>query len=132
MSVTFTFATTDRDSGVGDITVCGPDGEDPAALEECFAVNVSNANATEILDRLGLATEGGWLVGDIDPDDLLGRALVANIGRDDSGVAAVDDLSGDGVVTDCGRRPGYFDSRMRALIELAMEARRRGVRVAWM
>ncbi len=127
MSVTFPFVTVVGDPASGELTVAGaaPGGDGR------FELNVSNVNAAEILERLGLDTGGDWPAGDIDPDELLGRALVAGVGRDDSGVAAVDDVVGPGVVTDCGRRAGYFEDRMGALVELAVEAKRRGTRVAW-
>lgn len=89
---------------------------------------MANNNAVLILERLGLPTAGEWgLDGDIDAEDLLGRALVANVGCDDSGVVA----SVDGNWTDCGVRAGYFDDRMAGLVEVAEFARACGVRVVW-
>jgi hypothetical protein len=94
-------------------------------------LNVSNTNAALLLERLGLDPadcEGG----DIDADDLLGRAMVGNIGRDDSGVTAAE-IRAPGQLTmiDCGVRPGYFDDRLSVLVEVATYAKTKEVRVQW-
>lgn len=101
--------------------------------DEQFDVNVSNANAYALLERLGLDTT--VLLGEATPDDLLGRALVGNVGRDDSGVDAVETpgewFGGGATMIDCGRRDGYFEDRMTALVALATEAQNRQVMVMW-
>lgn len=89
-----------------------------------FDVNVSNANAAAILERLDIPFD---YCGQVDAADLLGRAMLGNVGRDDSGVRSVRD----GNVIDCGRRVGYFDEVLGALASLATEAQRRGVTVVW-
>jgi hypothetical protein len=97
-----------------------------------FDVNLSNANALDVLNRLGLDADPEALYGDIDPDDLLSRAMVANVGLDDSGVASVEDVFGNGArMIDCGRRAGYFDDVMARLADLAVEAKRRNVLIGW-
>jgi len=104
-----------------------------AAQDECSycsaGVNVSNTNAAQILDRLGIEFD---YCGVIDPADLFGRAAVANIGRDDSGVDATE-ISGDGHATmiDCGMRNGYFADRLGSLERLASLAMDRGLLIAW-
>lgn len=96
MSITFSFA------GAGDL-----------------AVNVSEGNARPLLERLGLLSENPSEVwGETAPEDFLGRALTANVGRDDSGVPSVTD----GRWTDGGNREGYFEDRMTALATLARAA----------
>lgn len=94
-------------------------------------LNVTAGNAALILERLGLDPadcEGG----DVDADDLLGRALVGNVGRDDSGIASHEDRApGRLTMVDWGMRPGYFDDRLAVLVEVATYAKAKGVRVQW-
>ena len=78
-----------------------------------LAVSVTSVHAVLILGRLGYDVETPF--GLVDADDLLGRAMVANVGRDDTGT----DPAEDGNVTDCGARPGYFASVMDRLAALA-------------
>ena len=154
MSVTFTFGRYVEDAELGTILVHGIrcDHECPApascedwavyewcdhaedAREACgcrkFDVDVSNANAYSILERLGYGTEE--LVGDASPDEILGRAMVANVGRDDSGVAwSTDAEPGRATMVDCGIPAGYFDFRTEAIARLATEAKARGELVVW-
>jgi len=153
MSITFSLASR-RDDGVVD-TIC-PDADahrvcsgrcdDPsdfaaygycecvmAAAGRCefcsASVNVSNTNAAQILDRLGIEF---YACGVIDPADLFGRAVVGNIGRDDDGTPAfVDERPGRVTEIDCGLRAGYFDDRLGSIAELASLALERGMVVAW-
>ena len=106
-----------------------------AAVEACgcerFDVNLSNANAAAVLERLGVPAEDE-LVGGMEADEFLGRAMVANVGRDDSGLATVRYAGGAGAtIYDVGVRPGYFDSTTSRLIALATEAKARQLYVVW-
>lgn len=92
--------------------------------DQRWQVNLSNTNAVSVLSRLGLPAD---YAGTVDPDEMLGRAMVANIGRDDSGVA--DHVEGNYV--DCGVPAGYYDDRLACLAALAAEAKRRGALVGW-
>lgn len=104
---------------------------------ESFDVHVNQANGAAILDRLDAAYEG--CVGDMEPDDFLGRVLVMNVGRSDDGVAAAElprAMREDGSPVgarqiDCGRSAGYFDEIASRLASLAVEAKARGVLVGW-
>jgi hypothetical protein len=102
-------------------------------LDSDLNVNVSNANARALLDRLGI--EAGDLFGETTPEDLLGRALVGNVGRDDGGVDAVETpgewFGGGATMIDCGIRPGYFEDRMAALVALATHARDHDLMIGW-
>lgn len=99
---------------------------------ERFDLNLSNANAAAVLERLGYEADPHGLYGEADPDDVLGRAMVANVGRDDSGLRDEEGRGAGGAVfIDCGRRVGYFDEAMSSLVALANEAKRRGVMVGW-
>jgi hypothetical protein len=155
VSVTFTFAEYVEDPRFGTVLMCGADHlhvtctepdpcDDAAFYGSCahadaaeaacgctrFDVTVSYTSAPAVLDRLGL--DPAEQAGSADPDDILGRALLANVGRDDSGVAPVtDQLPGRARFTDCGVRPGYFAEIMTALAALAAEAKARGVLIAW-
>jgi hypothetical protein len=111
MSVTFRPATRVRGVTVGM----------PGAPE----LNVNNRNAALLLERLDLQAET-W--GEVAADDLLGRALVANVGRDDSGVEATEMTPS---WTEGGARPGYFEDRMAALVEIANWAKAQGGFVDW-
>lgn len=94
-------------------------------------LNVSNDNAALLLERLGL-DPADYQGGDIDADDLLGRAMVGNIGRDDGGVTAADTtVPGRVKFIDCGISSGYFADRLAALVEVATYADTKGVRVQW-
>lgn len=100
------------------------------ACEVCsLSVNVSEHNAALILERLGVEFD---YCGMIDPADLLGRAMVGNIGRDDSGVASTEDRGERGArMIDCGLRAGYYEDRFGRLAELASAAVRLGLVVSW-
>lgn len=121
MSVTFTAANR--------ITRDGHELIAPVRAADHLSVNVSNGNAFMVLERLGFDTD---LWGDVDGAEFLGRALVANVGRDDSGVAAATLTSpGSATVIDCGVRDGYFDDVMGRLAALATHAADNGWMVSW-
>ena len=97
-------------------------------------VNVSNANAVAILERLGYDTDPECPAGEATGDDLLGRAVTGNIGHDDSGTpATVDGGPGTGHCTwvDCGVDAGYFTRTLERLAELATAAQNAGAMVVW-
>lgn len=100
------------------------------ACELCsLDVNMANGNAALVLERLGVEFD---YCGSIDPAELLGRAMVGNIGRDDSGVASSEDRGeGGAAIIDCGLRPGYFADRFGALADLATAAIERGAVISW-
>jgi len=96
-----------------------------------FDVNMANANALMVLERLGLPMDE---CGTIDPEDLIGRCLLGNIGRDDTGVDTFEHPSAPGVgprMVEVGIRPGYFQEQLDRLNDLAVEAAGRGVLVGW-
>jgi hypothetical protein len=104
-----------------------------AAEAECLhcstQLNVSNDNAHQILERLGIDFDH---CGVIDPADLFGRAAVGNIGRDDSGVTTIESKRpGRATIIECGVAPGYFEDRLGQIAELASIALERGLLVAW-
>lgn len=117
MSVTFQPEPTERGDGTYDMHDGAPQ------------LNVSNANGYLLLERLGLPIDN-W--GSISAEDFLGRALVGNVGRDDSGVTAVEDRRpGLLTVVECGTRPDYFADCLTALVEVARAAQDLGVPVQW-
>lgn len=106
---------------------CGPYAQVGTSVDnwpEHPEVNMSNSNARGVIERLGLEFD---YCGSIDPDDLLGRAMVANVGRDDSGVRDV----ADGNFIDCGLPAGYYADRMAQLVDVALYARDNGLMVQW-
>ncbi|TQK49869.1 hypothetical protein FBY35_0145 [Streptomyces sp. SLBN-118] len=87
-------------------------------------VDMANSNAARVLDTLGYAEP----YGDEDARLFLGRVLLAlALNPEDAGRPAVVD----GRFTDCGRAPGYVQSRLNELRELAQYAHARGLRVTW-
>lgn len=99
---------------------------------EAFDLNVSNTNAIQVLERLGVDVDPEWLVGSMTGDDLLGRALVGNVGRDDMGVSTFEHRGEAGArIVECGLRAGYFNDTLGRLATLATEAKARGVLVGW-
>lgn len=158
MSITFTFARILPDPEFGDITWHGsmcdhskacPDPEPcedfaiyrccdhtEAAVVACgceaFDVNVSNTNAAMIFERLGLDWDPEDPSGSAEPADILARAMLGNVGRDDSGIAmSAEKVPGGPTVIDCGLRAGYFADRLDGIAELAAEAQRRNLLIGW-
>lgn len=89
-------------------------------------VNVSNANAREILSALGYDARD--IAGDDAADTFLGRVVLAlGLAPTDPGRPAVQD----GNVIDCGRAPGYLQTRLRELHTLAQSAVRSRQHIYW-
>lgn len=94
------------------------------------SVNMTNGNAAQVLDLLGLDFDGNW--GETSAEDFLGRVLIAQalltVATDDAhGLPAVEDRNW----TDCGRRPGYLADRLADLRRLATWAIDNQATVAW-
>jgi hypothetical protein len=122
MSVTFVAATTTQHPEWGVVIA-------PVRSADHLSVNVSNGNAALILERLGYSVEP-W--GEATGDELLGRVMVANVGRDDTGVAAAEDRGVNGaILVDCGVRDGYFTDVMDRLAALGTHAADNGWMVSW-
>jgi len=99
-----------------------------------YNVNLSNANAAQVLERLGYDFDPECPCGEDTPEGLLGRAQVANVGRDDSGSATVEDGgpgTGRALWIDCGVAAGYYDRTMARLAELATAAQAQDKMVSW-
>ncbi|ACV79074.1 hypothetical protein [Nakamurella multipartita] len=91
------------------------------------SVQISASNARHLADVLGLGTDI-WEVPALDPDALMGRVLLAQaISPVDVGVPP----AVAGQVIDCGRRAGWTEHRLAQVHQVAMAARRLGVRVIW-
>ena len=121
MSITFSTARYVETEDRGTVLVVGR-----VDFEE--DVNLSNANAYAVLDRLGY--EGEY--GETTPEEFLGCVLVANVGRDDSGFDGATTYLIDGpVLHDCGRRAGYFEDVMERLVVLAERAKAEEAMIAW-
>lgn len=115
----------------GDV-YCAADGwVSPVQLVEDPEVNVSNANASTLLDVLGIQVGERFedrCCGMLDAEDFLGRVLVARaVNPVDAGVPAVSE----GNFIDCGRSEGYVDVRLEQLQVVAEFAVRAGLRVHW-
>lgn len=126
MSVTFT---------TGQFIETTIDGEACTVLahddDRDYEVNMSNANAMIVLDRLGYDTEYG-LIGSDTAAEFLGRAMTMNVGRHDDGIArSVDKAEGGATWIDMGVRAGYYDERMEQLIAIALMAESHDLMVVW-
>jgi len=78
-------------------------------------VNVSNNNAVGIFERLGVEFD---YCGSMSAADMLGKAMVANVGGDDSGTDTVQD----GNMIHCGLRAGYYEQKMDEIAAVAQWA----------
>lgn len=123
MSVTFTTGQFREIDGIGTVLAHDDDRD--------YEVNVSNANARTLLDRLGYDTENG-LVGSATADDFLGRVLTANVGHSDDGVErATTKIPGGATYIDMGVRPGYYDEKMSYLADVASIAKSLDLMIVW-
>lgn len=82
-------------------------------------LNVSNQNALELLDVLGIKVGQDFeerCSGELDGKDLLGRILIAQaVNPSDAGVP----VTVQGALVSCGRPAGYVDARLVELTEVA-------------
>jgi len=99
------------------------------ACHKCaLRVNLSNSNAEMVLERLGIPFD---YCGTVAADDMLGRALVANVGRDDTGAAPTEDTYGHATIVECGVPEGYYENVMGRLVALATEAKFNNFDIGW-
>ncbi|HUW00899.1 MAG TPA: hypothetical protein VMW08_00980 [Acidimicrobiales bacterium] len=132
MSVTFATATTLPDGTIDSRCPTGCDTYENPCDRCALSVNVANGNAVLILERLGLDSGEYGIYGEAPAADFLGRALLGNVGRDDSGTAATaDQLEGQATIIDCGIRAGYFGDTLGRLADLADYASRNGLLISW-
>jgi hypothetical protein len=88
-------------------------------------VNMSNTNAFELLDVLGLSSES---FGSLQASDFLGRILLAvAVAPTDPGRPTITE----GSVTYCGRNPGYVQKRLAQMRDLAQWCATNNARVTW-
>lgn len=93
------------------------------------SMNISNGNAVTILEALGLESnfESG-LFGTVPAEDFLGRVLMAiAIAPEDEGRPTFQDHS----ITFCGTEPGYLQTRLAKLHEIALWAVENKTEVSW-
>lgn len=104
--------------------------DERAACPDCsLEVNVSNTNAALILERLGVEFD---YCGSLSADEAYSRAMLANVGRDDSGQAAsVSKAEGGATWVDCGLEAGYFDRQMSRIATLAEAGMAQSRKVVW-
>lgn len=93
-------------------------------------LNMSNANAREVLSYLDLDTED--LGGSITPTDLAGRCLIALALAPDVELIPTEDRGALGAtIIDCGRAKGYIPSKLEALLALCDFANAQGRDIQW-
>lgn len=94
-------------------------------------VQMSNMNASELLDILGIRVGEDFsdrCTGSLSAEDFLGRVLVAQgLNPEDAGVPSVTV----GNMVDCGRPAGYTDAKLDAMREVAKYASERCLTVQW-
>jgi hypothetical protein len=95
------------------------------------SLNVSNLNAVDLLDLLGIGVGDDFedrCVGTMKAADLLGRVLLAQaLTPADAGVASY----AEGNVIHCGRPAGYYEDRLAILQDIALWANTRGLTITW-
>lgn len=103
--------------------------EDGGYLFDPFDVQMSNQNAREVLNTIGI-TE---LDGSMDATDFLGRVLIALAREpmDPALVPSVENVSGGAKVIFCGRPEGYIINKLMGLKNLAEAAREINEEVVW-
>lgn len=100
-------------------------------------INVSNANASTLLNVLGLFGDdedfSDCCAGSVEAEDFLGRVLtgLALAPVDAGRPVTVDVAPGGTTLIDCGRPDGYVQSRLTELHDLATRAVAAGTNVSW-
>lgn len=102
-----------------------------AAFKEVPEVQMSNTNAFRLLEVLGVVGEQ-WC-GEFDPEDLLGRILVAQaVYPGDPGALPETSHGAQGAtLIYCGRRAGYVEEKLEALVGVVEHAQSHGLKVQW-
>lgn len=101
-------------------------------VDDSPELNMANANAIHLLELLGYTGEDDYCGGGGEPEDILGRILIAQ------GLLSVatDDANGRPTVVDgnniyFGTAPGYLADRLAILYDIAAWARERCLSVSW-
>jgi hypothetical protein len=100
------------------------------SVSDEFDVQMSNTNARDVLEHLGITDEE--LCGSMSPDDMLGRCLVGSALVVDVELPAYSDTGSNGArLIDMGRAKGYVPAKLSAIMALCHEAQRLGRDVTW-
>lgn len=87
-------------------------------------VEMSSFNARDVMNELGLEEESG----EIDPDEILSRALV-QLALGEISPTRETVVEGNSVM--CGRKEGYVQDKISGIVELAEIAKARNTTVMW-
>lgn len=99
-----------------------------ALHDDAPEVNVSNTNATTLLQALGLHEVYGDLTGSLSGAEFAAKVMQARVLEpQDAGVP----VSTSGIVVDCGRQPGYVQDRLESLQKVADFAWDKDAVVTW-
>jgi hypothetical protein len=92
---------------------------------------MANTNAFRLLEVLGVVGEE-WC-GEFDPEDLLGRILVAQaVYPGDPGALPETSHGVQGAtLVYCGRKAGYVEEKLGALVDVVEYAQTHGLKVQW-
>jgi hypothetical protein len=100
------------------------------AVSEEFDVQMSNSNARDVLEALGLDRDD--LCGSMNAADLLGRCLVGGALAPDVELVGYEQRGDNGAqIIDVGRAKGYVPAKLAAIEALCYEAQRLGRDVTW-
>jgi hypothetical protein len=102
--------------------------------DETFELNVSNANAADLLAELGIAAEPGadpWPIELV--AHLITGALRRHLGKRSPARTAITDAApGRTTIIHCARREGYIEERLGHLAQLVQRSRAiRATHIGW-
>lgn len=100
-----------------------------------FNVNMSNGNARDVLDSLGLITpenESDWYSGEVEADDLIGRCLIGIAVTPEVELPAAMEVGSKGARLMHPRRDAsYIATKCVAIMRLAEEAKKLDRTIVW-
>lgn len=96
-----------------------------------YSVNMSNSNAADVIEALGYPRDE-YCSGEAEPDDLIGRCLIAEAIAPDPALPSYTQTGINGArLIDAGRAPGYIRSKCYQIRVLAEQAKVLGRTVVW-
>lgn len=96
-----------------------------------YSVSMCNANAADVVEALGY-DRSDYCDGEADPEDLIGRCLIAEALAPDPELPSYEQVGAKGArLIDSGREAGYVRARCAEIRVLAEKAREMGRTVVW-
>lgn len=98
--------------------------------EDC-TVSMCNSNAADVVEALGYPREE-YYSGEAEPDDLIGRCLIAEAIAPDPEMPSYEQIGSQGArLIDTGREAGYVREKCASIRALAERAKSMGRTVVW-